>query len=99
MRQQRFTVNIPAYMLPDAPSDELGDTQVILQGAIDCCFEEDGQWVLVDYKTDSPSELSARIEKHRPQLEIYAQALERITRIPVREKVLYFVRAGAFYVV
>ena len=53
---------------------QAGETQLV-QGVIDCCFEEDGQWTLVDYKTDSPSELSASIEKHRPQLEIYAQAL------------------------
>ena len=30
-----------------------GDEKIILQGIIDCYFEEDGQIILVDYKTDS----------------------------------------------
>lgn len=71
----------------------------LVQGIIDCCFEEDGQWVLVDYKTDSPRDVQAVLEKHRPQLDVYADALVRITGMPVRERVLYLVRAGAGYVV
>ncbi|MGN0776421.1 MAG: 3'-5' exonuclease, partial [Candidatus Ventricola sp.] len=76
------------------------DGQVqLVQGVIDCCFEEGGQWVLVDYKTDSPRDVQAVLSKHRPQLDVYADALERITRMPVKERVLYLVRAGAGYVV
>lgn len=74
-------------------------SEQLVQGVIDCCFEEGGQWVLVDYKTDSPGDVRAAIERHRPQLEIYAEALARITGMPVRERVLYLVRAGAGYVV
>jgi ATP-dependent helicase/nuclease subunit A len=76
---------------------ENGDVQLV-QGVIDCCFEEDGQWVLVDYKTDSPADVPGAMARHRPQLEIYAKALETITKMPVRERVLYLVRAGAGYV-
>ncbi len=71
----------------------------LVQGVIDCCFMEDGQWVLIDYKTDSPRDVQAVLDKHRPQLDVYADALLRITRMPVRERVLYLVRAGAGYVV
>ena len=71
----------------------------LVQGVIDCCFEENGKWVLVDYKTDSPSDVPGTIERHRPQLEIYAQALEKITGMQVCERVLYLVRAGAGYAV
>ena len=35
--------------------------------------------------------------RHRPQLALYAEALEAITGLPVRERVLYLVRAGAGY--
>ena len=55
--------------------------------------------MLVDYKTDSPSDVAGAIERHRPQLEIYAGALETITKMPVQERVLYLVRAGAGYAV
>ena len=71
----------------------------LVQGVIDCCFEEDGRWVLVDYKTDSPADVPGAMERHRPQLEIYAKALETITKMPVQERVLYLVRAGAGYAV
>jgi len=67
----------------------------LVQGVIDCCFMEEGKWVLVDYKTDSPADIPGAIEKHRRQLDLYAEALERITGIPVKERILYLVRAGA----
>ena len=51
--------------------------------------------VLVDYKTDADA--AGAIERHRPQLELYAQALAGITGLPVRERVLYLVRAGRAY--
>ena len=69
----------------------------LVQGVIDCCFEEDGRWVLVDYKTDSPSDVPGAMARHRPQLDIYAGALETITGMPVQERVLYLVRAGSGY--
>ena len=78
---------------------ETPESTQLVQGVIDCCFEEGGRWVLVDYKTDSPADVPGAIERHRPQLEIYAQALEGITVMPVQERVLYLVRAGAGYAV
>ena len=69
----------------------------LLQGIVDCCFEENGGWILVDYKTDSAKDAPAAIQKHRPQLDLYAQALETITGLPVRERILYLVRAGVGY--
>jgi len=75
---------------------EDGSVQLV-QGIIDCCFIEDGRWILVDYKTDSAKDPSAAIEKHRPQLALYAQALETLTGIPVQERIVYLVRGGAGY--
>ena len=74
---------------------ETEDGAQLLQGVIDCCFIERGAWVLVDYKTDADA--AGAIERHRPQLELYAQALAGITGRPVRERVLYLVRAGMGY--
>ncbi len=72
-------------------------TPQLLQGIIDCCFVEDGRWILVDYKTDSAKDAPAAIEKHRPQLSLYAQALESLTGMPVQERILYLVRGGVGY--
>ena len=74
---------------------ETEDGAQLLQGVIDCCFVERGAWVLVDYKTDADA--AGAIERHRPQLELYAQALAGITGMPVRERVLYLVRTGTGY--
>ena len=74
---------------------ETEDGAQLLQGVIDCCFIERGAWVLVDYKTDADA--AGAIERHRPQLELYAQALAGITGRPVRERVLYLVRPGMGY--
>ncbi|MDO5377709.1 MAG: 3'-5' exonuclease, partial [Clostridia bacterium] len=69
----------------------------LVQGIVDCCFVENGRWVLVDYKTDSAADIPGAIARHRPQLDIYAQALAGVTGRPVAEHILYLVRAGAGY--
>ncbi len=63
--------------------------RTLLQGVIDCCFLEDGQWVLVDYKSDRVSDPSVLVERYRPQIALYASALETITGIPVRERIMF----------
>ena len=75
-------------------TDHLG-TEVLIQGTIDCCFIEGGQWVLVDYKSNyvdrrrREEALAQLKENYIPQLDLYRRALEDITGIPVREGVLY----------
>ncbi|MDO4741478.1 MAG: PD-(D/E)XK nuclease family protein [Eubacteriales bacterium] len=76
--------------------DGAGGAQLV-QGVIDCCFIERGKWVLLDYKTDSAKDAQGAIARHRPQLALYARALEQVTKTPVAERVLYLVRAGAGY--
>ena len=61
----------------------------LLQGVIDCAFQEDGAWVLVDYKTDRIADEEAFRQRYAKQIEWYARALESITGLPVREKYLY----------
>ena len=61
----------------------------LLQGVIDCAFQEDGAWVLVDYKTDRIADEEAFRQRYAKQIDWYARALESITGLPVREKYLY----------
>ena len=51
-----------------------------LDGAIDLAFFEDGQWVVVDFKTDQ--EPAARIEPYRRQIAWYVHALSETTGLP-----------------
>lgn len=68
---------------------------IILQGTIDCYFEEDGRYILVDYKSDylSGNDLEASIyslaENYREQLALYREALEKIRGIQVAACYLY----------
>jgi CRISPR/Cas system-associated exonuclease Cas4 (RecB family) len=64
---------------------------VILRGQIDLWFEEAGELVLMDYKTDRDETAT---EAYGLQLQLYALGLERYTgRVPDRA-VLYYVRSG-----
>ncbi|MCL2221331.1 MAG: UvrD-helicase domain-containing protein [Oscillospiraceae bacterium] len=70
--------------------------KVLLQGVIDCFFEEDGELVLVDFKTDKVTKntIEKKASDYAPQLNTYAEALERITKKRVKERVIYFFEAG-----
>ncbi len=89
-REFRFSLLTEAgKLIPGETSDE----KVLLQGVVDCCFEEEGSLVLVDYKTDhvkGEQQIMRRAMYYRVQLETYAGALERIFEMPVKEKLLYF---------
>ena len=74
---------------------------VLVQGVIDCWFEEDGEVVLIDYKTNridrsrALDEEKARIrEMYRTQLEMYADAIEKAAGKRVKEKYLYLFAIG-----
>ncbi len=54
----------------------------IVEGVVDLAFEENGAWVVVDYKTDR--ELGADDEaRYRRQIALYATAIAQATGLPV----------------
>ena len=64
-----------------------------LQGFIDLLFEEDGDLVVVDYKTDDVREgAETAIDRYRLQGAAYALALEQATGKRVKEVVFIFPR-------
>ena len=90
-REWAFNVSlrISEALTPEEAGDSrFSDDELLVQGTIDCCFIEDGQWVLLDYKTDRTDDLDAIRAHYRAQLSLYALALERITQIPVKQKAL-----------
>jgi ATP-dependent exoDNAse (exonuclease V) beta subunit len=63
-------------------------------GVADLVFEEDGRWIVADWKTDdvkSEEDLTAAVERHGAQVRFYAGALSRVSRRPV-EAEIFFVR-------
>ncbi len=62
-------------------------SEVMVQGVIDCWFEEQGNIVLIDYKTGKDG---WKIDdRYRQQLQLYKKALETILEKPVKETYLY----------
>ena len=74
-----------------------GEDMQLLQGVIDCVFEEDGAWILLDYKTDFIDDSVSFIEKYTMQLNWYSLALQGITKRPVREMWLYSLSRNQAY--
>ena len=70
------------------------DGRVAVQGVIDLCYIEDGQWVLLDYKTDRSRDVEAIKAHYKRQLDTYSRALESITGIRVKRRVLCLMGMG-----
>jgi ATP-dependent helicase/nuclease subunit A len=66
----------------------------LAEGRIDLLFEEDGELVIVDFKTDavSANDFEARAAFYRNQALVYAWAARSATRMRVREVVFLFAR-------
>ena len=86
-KEQPFVLGIPARDIYPEMTEE--DETMLVQGIIDVCFEEDGELVVLDYKTDKIWSEQKLLDKYQSQLEYYARALEQITGKKVREKIIY----------
>lgn len=90
-KERPFVLGIEANRLdPAFPKEE----KVLIQGIIDVYFMEEDGIVLLDYKTDivkTPEELKDRYET---QILYYTEALEKITGLTVKEKILYSFSLG-----
>ncbi|MBO7662862.1 MAG: UvrD-helicase domain-containing protein [Clostridia bacterium] len=72
-------------------------SSTVVQGIIDCVFREGDGWILVDYKTDRDTAPETFVPRHEMQMNWYRVALERLTRVPVREMWLFALSAGRAY--
>ena len=71
---------------------EMEEEMVLIQGIIDVFWVEEDGIVLLDYKTDRVDSATRLRDMYKEQLDLYAEALERIFRLPVKEKYLYSFR-------
>lgn len=85
-KERPFVLGIEANRLSEEfPIDE----KVLIQGIIDVYFIEDGEIVLLDYKTDAVKTGEELIKRYQTQIDYYTEALEKITGLKVKEKLLY----------
>lgn len=87
-REFKFSVLIPANELINTQADD----EILFQGVVDCFFEENGELVIVDFKTDhlTDDNLEYKIQQYTGQLTSYAKALNMMTGKRVAGAVLYF---------
>ena len=90
-REFKFSILTDAGAYDPAAAGE----QVMLQGVVDCFWQEPDGLVIVDFKTDrlydGPERKAA---DYAPQIGAYAAALSRIFQTPVKARYLYFFDCG-----
>jgi ATP-dependent helicase/nuclease subunit A len=90
-KEKQFVIGIKASeVMKELDSDEL----ILIQGIVDVFFEEDGELVLLDYKSDRINSEEALIKRYQVQLEYYRKALEQIIGKKVKEMILYSLFLG-----
>ena len=86
-REKRFIINYPAenFSEDEQMRESLRGEKLMVQGIIDCAFfDETGELILVDYKTDSfwntPEDEAVKIlrERHSRQIGYYKYACEKM---------------------
>ena len=96
-KEKPFTLRTAA----DSGADGSRRRQVLVQGVIDCCYEEDGSMVLIDYKSnfikpgrDCEAELERIQHEYRVQIDLYSEAVLKGTGLEVSEAYLYLFSSG-----
>jgi ATP-dependent helicase/nuclease subunit A len=85
-REKRFMIKLPASLFTEDCSEILSEEKILVQGVIDCAFtDENGELILLDYKTDFFSRGTSRFfiektlrERHGQQLGYYKIACEKL---------------------
>ena len=77
---------------PSSENDALSGEKVLMQGVVDCALIEPDGITVIDFKTDYVTQqtLPQKLAYYTPQIDIYAQAMERIYQKPVKKRLLYF---------
>lgn len=91
----RHAVEADPRWLEGSWSRALDEAWAVVQGRIDCVFEEKGVWHLLDWKTDrgSAAVLAERARGYAWQMRIYEDAVRRLWGKP-GETWLAFIAAG-----
>ncbi len=97
-REKRFIINYPAESFSENEEmrQSLMGEKLLVQGIIDCAFfDERGELILVDYKTDSfyavPEEEAERTlrERHSRQIGYYKYACRELFGVPCAHAYIY----------
>ncbi|MEG2405763.1 MAG: PD-(D/E)XK nuclease family protein, partial [Clostridiales bacterium] len=94
-RELAFTASFPAKDLLALDTEE----NTVLQGAVDMVYcRKNGDWVLIDYKTNNTSKYgdSGILARYAKQMELYAMALKHLYGIEIKEAAFYLAKDKRF---
>lgn len=94
MREKKFAILVPAGKFDPELPPPLSDEPVLIQGIADCVFEENGSYIVVDYKTDRVADENELITRHSAQLATYVDALTECLPRPVSAAYIYSFSLG-----
>ncbi|GKU79725.1 ATP-dependent helicase/nuclease subunit A [Paenibacillus sp. L3-i20] len=91
-REVPFSCMFPASRVYGTADVQVKDESILIQGVIDCLFQDEQGVVLLDYKTDrvNKKDWVQAAERHRFQLELYAEAIEAVLGRKVEERYVFF---------
>ena len=71
---------------------DVTDEEILLQGVVDCAILDDDGIIVIDFKTDRVTEdtIMSVADGYRQQVIAYADALQKIYQMPIKEKLIYF---------
>lgn len=87
-REMKFLTEFDVSQLTDSCS-EFPDEKIIVQGAVDLLFIEDGKIVIVDFKSDKNKNIDDLIYAYKEQLVIYSKACSKILKKPIGDLIIY----------
>ena len=92
-RELPFGRLLPAQCYYEEATD--ASDQIFLQGIIDVLFEEEnGDYILLDYKTDRNISAAAARARYQFQIDLYCDAVETILGKPVKECYIFLLDTG-----
>lgn len=95
-KEKRFTAEITAFDADNTVSERYRNHPVILQGAVDCIFEESGKLNIIDFKTDRIDDISELVDMYKVQLNLYRKAMEQVAGMDIADCYIYSMHSGKF---
>lgn len=88
-REKKFMVSVSELDIQNGLMKMLNKSDGMIKGIIDLLFEENGNLILVDYKSDRGTSEEKLKERYKIQLQLYKSAIELTTGFKVTEGYLY----------
>ena len=89
LREKKVTFGVRAGDIYPELSGDAAEETIVVQGYVDCAFEENGGLVIVDYKTDRRIDDDTLITRYKNQLKMYEIALHECTGRKINGTVIY----------